>query len=129
MQPTPTYLNAEVSVKSKKDLEKLLAFCEREGFECAVAQTEVVLSSSYRTPTPAFKAVCGPEWLNTRGQISSEGAHTFLMKYVRSRGLVQPNGLIAMNDVLNGLFGVHEQSMSEYTLIQYVERLFEDGHA
>jgi len=129
MLPTSTYLNAEVSVKNHRDLEKLLAFCAEQGFECAVEKTHVILDKVYRTPKPAFKALCGPEWLNAQGQINSEGAHAFLMKYVRNRGMIKSNGLITLNDTLNSIFGIQEQHLSEYTLMHFIESIFEDGHA
>jgi hypothetical protein len=123
---TYTPLKIEVTVSSPAQLTDLIELCRAHEIHYKMLDAAVfapgLFDDTLKTPTPAFKELCGPEWLTPKGKISVSGAFQFLRNYVRVHGLLDENGVVTMTTLLLSVFGAqHPKLIHQTDLLRLAE--------
>ncbi len=113
-----------VLLPSDEKLEALRAFCESAGLQL-IAPTDLLnpkqLDQTLRTPTPAFKSLCGAFWLTPKGKISTSGAYDFLKQYAHHQKLAQPDGTVQLDAELRAVFPTEATRVYPHELVKLAE--------
>lgn len=121
-------VSVDVKVTTPEQLTKLLLFCNDLGISAtptgALAFAPALFDTTPQTPSKAFQELCGPEWLTPKKQISSKGVYDFLANYIRSHGLRQADGSIALTELLRFVFQTQVHRIYEHDLPGIVTRVF-----
>jgi hypothetical protein len=130
MNPTPVEpVKVEVRVKTPDELAKLMAFCNQHSIFYIPVSNNAFLpraENTPRKPTPAYAEFCGPTWLTPKGETTPRYVHNFLTKFIDTHKLRRPDGRISLPKVLQDVFHVQKQFVTETDLLVMSKTVFSD---
>ena len=124
-----SYSSVTVTTKSPYEHRDLVDFCEARNLQYVedVLINLSELDDTYRKPTKALKAFCGPEWANSKGLLQPKQVVELILRMARRLNLDRAGGIIQLNDTLRDALGTTETSILLYTLPSRVSALFTDA--
>lgn len=124
-----SYSSVTVTTKSPYEHRDLVDFCEARNLQYVedVLINLSELDETYRKPTKALKAFCGPEWANSKGLIQPKQAVELILRMARRLNLDRAGGIIELNDTLKDVLDTTETSILLSTLPSRVGALFSDA--
>ena len=134
MNPTPVEpVKVEVRVKTPEELAKLMAFCNEHSIFYIPVTTAAFLpkttDNAPRKPSAAYAELCGPSWLNPKGEATPRYVHNFLTKFVETHKLRRPDSRISLPKILQDVFHVQRPFATEADLLAMSRAVFLDGAA
>lgn len=124
-----SYSSVTVTTKSPYEHRDLVDFCEARNLQYVedVLINLSELDDTYRKPTKALKAFCGPEWANSKGLLQPKQVVELILRMARRLNLDRAGGIIQLNDTLRDALGTTETSILLSTLPSRVSALFTDA--
>jgi hypothetical protein len=134
MNPTPVEpVKVEVRVKTPDELAKLMAFCNEHSIFYIPVTSAAFLpktaENAPRKPSAAYAELCGPSWLNPKGEATPRNVHNFLTKFVETHKLRRPDGRISLPKILQDVFHMQRAFATEADLLVMAKEVFIDHAA
>lgn len=116
--------NEEFSEEVNNTISELNpVWLKKIGFE---KNTENNVKPLLRKPNLHFREFCGYEWMNKQGKMTVNQAIDFLNYHIERRKIKEVDGLIYMNEWMQGLLQEYRSVIYREELPILVERLFVD---
>jgi len=124
-----SYSSVTVTTKSPYEHRDLVDFCEARNLQYVedILINLSGLDDTYRKPTKALKAFCGPENANSKGLLQPRVAVEVILRMARRLNLDRAGGVIELNDALKDVFGTSDTSILLSSLPSRVGALFTDA--
>ena len=132
MNPTPVEpVKVEVRVKTPEELAKLMAFCNEHSIFYIPVTTAAFLpkttDNAPRKPSAAYAELCGPSWLNPKGEMTPRNVYDFLQKFIATHKLARPDGSISVPKVMQDALRIQKPFVSELDIAILSKSVFSDA--
>lgn len=107
-----SYSSVKVFVNAEQH-KSLLEFCDRLGaeYEVDVTMNLSMIDDDYKKPTPALKAFCGPQWLNSKGLCQPKTVIDLILSTAKRLQLNKASGILELNSTLQEILQTNETSI------------------
>jgi hypothetical protein len=123
------YSSVTVSPKTPFEHRDLVDFCEARNLQYVeeIAIDFSQLDETYKKPTKALKAFCGPERANSKGLLQSKMVVEILLHTAHRLHLDRAGGIIELNETLQEVLQTTETSILTTSLPSRVAALLTDA--
>ena len=124
-----SYSSVHVTLKNPYEHRDLVDFCEARNLSYVedISINFAELDETYKKPTKALKAFCGPEHANSKGLLQAKTAVEVILRTARRQNLDRAGGIIQLNETLQEVLQTTETSILLSSLPSRVSALLTDA--
>lgn len=124
-----SYSSVHVRTRNPFEHRDLVDFCEARNLQYVeeISIDFSQLDETYKKPTKALKAFCGPERANSKGLLQAKMAVEVILHTAHRLNLDRAGGIIQLNETLQDVLETTESSILTTSLPSRVAALLTDA--